>query len=746
VLPYQNPSLLANVLSDPSQAAEFTPGQIDLLIQLGAILSLEELASREAYYALAQAAANHPILKVREQAYQALVRRCQAGAGDAADAMYTLALEFEHLPSRQYILASGIQPQRPALKALLDWLVSLEDNRPVDVKLAAEAFFDSQSAGLRARILTLAARSPRHRAWGRLLESLASQTEIGYQNAVALFPSLTEPEREICRQSLLQAASSDEHARAAAIDLFILHDDRTARDAVRQAGWLPADMSVKAMFYFLTGQLEHYQVLDFDHRLLSAAYENASKTLRRRLLNFSRQSGQIEWLRSVSQAADVRYLSDLADADWEASIKRLFENGRMNELWRMSHTAPALWSASILARLSTAGFRPSSSVELETFEHLVRLAQDCWQRPLDLRPAAAFHAPADDLTCLAFSPKYNLLAGGTSGQHIYIWEIPGGDLRFPALFGPATITRALAFSPDGEHLVAADGDKRIRIFRHATGQVIKTIEGHTGLVRALALHPSGRILASTGFDGQVRTWRFPIGSELKRMDTDIRENFCLAILADGETMVSAGLGFNISLWKLNEGILLRRIPSGSNAIVQLAAGRSTELFATAGRDRVLCVWNATSGLLVRKFAPLTAAISGIAFFPGDQMIASSSSDSTIQIWNISAPDPIATLTSHSGAIVSMVLAPDGETLISADSTGEIKYWNFSTLVWVRQAYQPGQNLPAEAIQQRLRQPDLPPAEKRWLEFTSALWQWSRRFDIGIAEPVTIRLGEFDIEL
>lgn len=746
LLPHQDPTLLAHILSDPSQAAEFSAGQIDLLIQMGTVLSLEELANPQAYAVLVNAAASHPIQKIREQAYHALMRRSLAGDRQSADALFTLAIEHEHLPARQYIVASGLQSERPALKALLDWLLSLEDSRAADLKLAAQAFFEDASPTLRDRILALATRSSRYRSWGRLLENLAAKNAVSYQNVVSIYPTLTEPERVICRQYLYAAAKTDLDAREAFCALFIHHDDHEVRDAILQSGWLPADMGMQALFYFLTGQVEHYQVFDFDHRLLVGAYENAGKALRRRLLNYSRQSGQIEWLRTVSQVADIRYLTDLADADWDASINRLFENGRYSDLWKLSHTAPALWSAAIISRLAIANWKPAGRAESETFDLLSRLAQNCWQRPLDLRPTSTFHAPADDLTCLAFSPKFNLLAGGTSGQHIYLWEIPGGDLRFPALIGPATVTRALAFSPDGEHLVAADGDKRIRIFRHSTGQVIKTIEGHHGLVRAIAIHPSGRILASAGFDGQVRTWRFPIGSELKRMDTDIHENFCLAILADGETMVSAGIGFNLSLWKLNEGILLRHIPSGSNGIVQLAAGQSSELFATAGRDRVISIWNATSGLLVRKFSLQPAAVNGLAFFPGDQMLASASADGTIYLWNVSTPDPIARLKSHTSSIVSMILASDGETLISADISGEIKYWNFSTLVWTRLPFQPGHRLPVDQLQARLRQPGLPVGEKHWLEFTSALWQWSRRFDIEISEPVTIRLGEFDIEL
>ena len=745
-LPHQDPILLARVLNDPAESANLLPGQIDLLIQLGALASLEAEASQSACGVLAQAAANHPIQIIREHAYTAILRLSANGNPIGVNALYYLALEYDHLAARQQIVATGLLSENLRLNALLEWFLSLDDQRSVHLKLAAGAYFEDISPALRARVLYAASRSTRYRGWGRLLENLSSAKTEGYAEAVDQYPNLTEQEREIFREYLFSAGENDLDAREALISLFIQHDDILTRDRLLANGWAPQDLNRKALFLFLIGRSDAYRELDFDHNLLVGAYETASKSLRRRILEYSRKSGQIEWLRAVSQAADIRYLTDLGDADWETSINRLFENERHADLWRLSLAAPALWSAAILARLGKTAWKPAAGSDLDGFNTLCSLASACAQRPLDLRPATTIHAPGDDLTCLALSPSFNMLAGGTSGQHIYLWQLPDGALRYPALIGPATVTRALAFSPDGEHLVAADGDKRIRIFRYATGQVIKTIEGHRGLVRAIAIHPSGRVLVSAGFDGQIRTWRFPLGTELKRMDTDIRENFCLAILADGETIVSAGLGDNLSLWRLNEGILLRRIPTGSDGIVHLAAAHGSELFASVGRDRVISVWNATSGLLVRRFSIPSAAVTGLAFFPGDQMLVSSSQDGALYLWSLSSNEPVARLKSHSNSIVSFVLAPDGQTLISADSTGEIKCWPFSTLIWIREPFLPGRHLPYEHLQERLKESSVSPNEKHWLEFTAELWKWSRRFDIEIGEPFTIHLGEYDIEL
>jgi WD40 repeat protein len=738
-------SILSSVLKDTAEAGVLKSGQIDLLIQLGVVLRLEQERPLECGPVLANAAANHPQPAVREAAYTALGRLATLDPV-FADSFYRLALEYDHLAARQHILSTGLLPGRTSLKALLDWLFTPDTDRAVDLSLVTIAFFEDASPELRGRILTAAAKSARFRRWGKLLENLQSGEQAGFNAAVELFPSLTERERIICRDHLIACADLDEAAREALNLLFIYHEDQLALHRILQAGWLPEKASDRALFYFLSGQAEKLKEFDFDGSRLVSAYATASKPLRRRLLAFSRQSGQVEWLRAVSRTADVRYLSDLGDADWDAILNRLASGERYLDLWRLAHSAPPRWSAAILARLASFAWKPEAAADQELYLRLLPLAQACWHRPLDLRPLHTFTAPSENITCLSVEPKFRLLAAGTTTQTIYLWDLPLGDLHFPSLSGPAPVTRALSFSPDGEYLAAAGGDQRIRLFRHSTGQIVKTLEGHRGLVRAITVHPNGRLLVSAGFDGTLRSWRFPHGSELRRMDSDSKENFSLAILPENDIIASAGSGWNISLWKLSDGALLRRIPSGSDGILHLAAAHASELIASAGRDRALSVWNAHTGLLVRRFSLHASPITGLAFFPGDQILVTTGQDGILYLWNLSSPDPIASLVTGENSINAMTLSSDGQTLITAAANGHLAVWNFSSLLWTTRSHLPGKPLPLEDLEDRLKLSGISSGEKSWLEFTALLWRWTRRYDVEIGETPAISFDEFDIEL
>jgi hypothetical protein len=100
-----------------------------------------------------------------------------------------------------------------------------------------------------------------------------------HQSAHDALRRLSNPaaQAEICRQALAGSAE----AKAAAID----------------AGYLPSDERGRALFLFLTEQWQRYSELDFDGRLLSAAYQSIDKELQARVRGLLRASGRADALR-----------------------------------------------------------------------------------------------------------------------------------------------------------------------------------------------------------------------------------------------------------------------------------------------------------------------------------------------------------------------------------------------------------------------------------------------------------------
>ena len=106
---------------------------------------------------------------------------------------------------------------------------------------------------------------------------------------------------------------------------------------------------------------------------------------------------------------------------------------------------------------------------------------------------------------LAVEPENKWFASGAGDRTIKIWDLATGNLRL-TLTGHISTVRGLAVSPRHPYLFSCGEDKMVKCWDLETNKVIRHYHGHLSGVYTLALHPTLDVLVTGGRDGVARVW------------------------------------------------------------------------------------------------------------------------------------------------------------------------------------------------------------------------------------------------
>jgi WD40 repeat protein len=279
---------------------------------------------------------------------------------------------------------------------------------------------------------------------------------------------------------------------------------------------------------------------------------------------------------------------------------------------------------------------------------------------------------------IAFSPDGQYLLAGLSKGDVKMWHLPDGNLMF-TLSSHSKEVLDVEFSPDGKLIASGSTDNTVRLWDATNGELLKTLEGHSGKVFDIDFSPDSTQLASASFDKTARVWNVEDGSLFLELTGHTEGVFTVAYSPDGSVIATAARDKTTRIWDPTNGNLVTTLDFSklSTSPFNLAAAFSPDgeqLAVRNGFNSSVSIFSAGGYELEKKITPPGIMNNTLFLFSPDESVLITGS----QHWGLNVVDAetggnLIELT-HQGGLRTATLSPDGKVLASIDRNLYLYVW------------------------------------------------------------------------
>ncbi len=270
----------------------------------------------------------------------------------------------------------------------------------------------------------------------------------------------------------------------------------------------------------------------------------------------------------------------------------------------------------------------------------------------------------------ALSPCEEMLATtvGENNETIEVLNVTSGT-AIATLTKHQSYVTALAFSPNGEHLVSGDAEGNLSVWTVESWQESRELIGHTNGITAVAFHPNGSQVVTASRDHTARVWDIESGEQFGSPSVEFT-------LADA------------SLYKGDSREIQRRLKRRAKVL-----GIRTVTFSPCGNLIAGRLWGeirlwdaATLEPCMGIILPESCSRVGVVVFsPCGQYLASGSwwnetDKVSIRVWEVATGENVHTIWSHPTDIQDLAFSPDGSLLASGSFDGTVLLWDMKPFI------------------------------------------------------------------
>ena len=288
--------------------------------------------------------------------------------------------------------------------------------------------------------------------------------------------------------------------------------------------------------------------------------------------------------------------------------------------------------------------------------------------PRTERRLAEWRAGHGAVLSARYGPRSDSIALGFEDGTIAVTDASLGSPRIVKSEG--TGVGGLAFTADGEHIVAGLKDATVRVLPSDGRGPRRILRGHEDAIIAVDATADASRIVSAGYDGSIRLWRPQESEEAQILHRESGPVWDVAFSPDGKTVISAGDEGRIRRFDARSGRQGKPTPGGGAELFSVAFNADGTRFAAGGQDHLVRVWAVAGAPPTAVLKGQTSWITDVDFGPGREILGAGD-DGTVRLWDSGRTLAWAVPEDTEGLDFSR----DGKYIATGSATGVARVWD-----------------------------------------------------------------------
>ncbi|PWN24785.1 WD40 repeat-like protein [Jaminaea rosea] len=211
---------------------------------------------------------------------------------------------------------------------------------------------------------------------------------------------------------------------------------------------------------------------------------------------------------------------------------------------------------------------------------------------------------------------------------------------------------------------------------HPRWKLSRVIAGHLGWVRCIAVDPNNQWFATGAGDRLIKIWDLASGELKLTLTGHISTVRGVAISDRHPYLFSCGEDKMVKCWDLEQNKVIRQYHGHLSGIYSMDLHPTLDVLVTAGRDASARVWDMRTKAQIHVLSGHTGTIASVRCQSSDPQVVTGSMDSTVRLWDLAAGKTATTLTHHKKSVRAIGVHPTKYSFASGAAGGgnNVKTW------------------------------------------------------------------------